>query len=251
MMILRILALLLLANSVHAITNIESQRLKSGEPGTSGNISFTLDGEIGESDEFTLGSSVTFIRSYTKDEWIVLFNREYSEEEGEVYSDETLIHLRHLTKHSNHWGHEVFTQYEEDLFTDLRSRSLIGAGARYTLNSDLTLKTANHFGLGLFYEDEEYARTITEDDEENVRLNIYWTYRNNITENTTYTSTLYYQPDVAAMNDTKGLWQNSVTISVTSTISLRLKWDLTHDNHAPDGSSETDLSYNSIIIYNF
>ena len=251
MFIIRLFFLIVISTQVLAITNIESQRLNNAEPGTSGNISFTLDGEIGESDDFTLGSSVTFIRSYTKDEWIVLFNREYSEEEGDVYSDETLIHLRHLTKHSPHWGHEVFVQYEEDLFTDLRSRSLIGGGGRYTLNANPELKTANHFGFGFYYEDEEYARTIVEKDEENVRLNLYWTYRNNLTENTKYTSTLYYQPDIQELSDTKGLWQNAITISVTSTISLRLKWDVTHDNHAPDGDSETDISYNSIIIYNF
>jgi len=251
MFFVRALVLLLASQYAFAITNIESQRLNNTGPGTSGNISLTADGEIGENDDFTLGTAVTFIRSYTKDEWIVLFNREYSEEDGDVYSDETLVHLRHLTKHSAHWGHEVFIQYEEDLFTDLRSRGLIGGGARYTLDANPELKTANHFGMGLFYEDEEYARNIVEEDEENVRLNLYWTYRNNLTDNTKYTSTLYYQPDLADLADTKGLWQNAITISVTATISLRLNWDLTHDNHAPDGDSETDLSYKSILIYNF
>ena len=65
------------SQSTLAITNIESQRLNNTSPGTKGNISFTLDGEVGESDEFTLGSAITLIRSYTKDEWIVLLDREY------------------------------------------------------------------------------------------------------------------------------------------------------------------------------
>lgn len=241
----------LTTQSTFAITNIESQRLNNAEPGTSGNISFTLDGEVGDSDEFTLGSAITFIRSYARDEWIVLLDREYSELDDEVNTDETLLHIRHLTKHSDHWGHEVFTQYEEDLFSDLKKRIILGAGVRYTLNADTKLKTANHFGVGAFYEDEEYAATILEDNEQNVRLNLYWAYRNKLADNMTYTSTLYLQPDVEDFADDKGLWQNAVTISVTSTISLSVIWNVSHDTKAPDGSEDTELNYKSIIIYNF
>ena len=248
---LLLLTLLLTSQTVFAITNIESQRLNNTEPGTSGNISFTLDGEVGDSDELTLGSAITFIRSYTRDEWIVLLNREYSEIDDEVNTDETLLHIRHLTKHNEHWGHEVFTQYEEDLFSDLAKRSIFGAGVRYTLNADTKLKTANHFGLGAFYEDEEYAASILEDDEQNVRLNIYWSYRNKLADNMTYTSTLYFQPDVEEFGDDKGLWQNAVTISVTSTISLSVIWNASYDTKAPDGNEDTELNYKSIIIYNF
>lgn len=249
----RLLSIILFCvpTSAFAITNIESQRLNNTTPGTKGNISFTLDGEVSESDEFTLGSAITFIRSYSRDEWIVLLNREYSEIDSEVNTDETLLHVRHLTKHNPHWGHEVFTQYEEDLFSDLAKRTLLGAGVRYTLDANPELKTANHFGFGLFYEDEEYADTILEDDEQNVRLNIYWSYRNKLAENTTYTSTLYFQPDVNALDDIKGLWQNAVTVSVTSTISLSVTWNVIHDNHAPDGDEDSEVNYKSLIIYNF
>jgi putative salt-induced outer membrane protein YdiY len=242
---------LLVSQSTLAITNIESQRLNDTSLGTKGNISFTLDGEIGESDEFTLGSAITLIRSYVGGEWIVLLDREYSEIDDEVNTDETLVHLRHLTQHSPHWGHEVFTQYEEDLFADLAKRAILGAGARYTLNADPELKTANHFGLGAFYEDEEYADNIIEDNEQNVRLNIYWAYRNRLAENMTYTSTLYFQPDVEEFADNKGLWQNAVTISVTTTISLSVTWNALYDTHAPDGEDDTEFDYKSIIIYNF
>ncbi|WP_283788193.1 DUF481 domain-containing protein [Bermanella sp. WJH001] len=248
---LLLLTFLLASQTAFAITNIETQRLNNTEPGTSGNISFTLDGEMGDSDEFTLGAAITFIRSYTRDEWIVLLDREYSEIDDEVNTDETLLHVRHLTKHNQHWGHEVFTQYEEDLFSDLAKRAILGAGVRYTLNADTKLKTANHFGLGAFYEDEKYADNILEDDEQNVRLNLYWSYRNKLADNMTYTSTLYFQPDVEEFGDDKGLWQNAVTISVTSTISLSVLWNASYDTKAPDGNEDSELNYKSIIIYNF
>lgn len=248
---LLLLTFLLASQTALAITNIETQRLNNTEPGTSGNISFTLDGEMGDSDEFTLGAAITFIRSYTRDEWIVLLDREYSEIDDEVNTDETLLHVRHLTKHNQHWGHEVFTQYEEDLFSDLAKRAILGAGVRYTLNADTKLKTANHFGLGAFYEDEKYADNILEDDEQNVRLNLYWSYRNKLADNMTYTSTLYFQPDVEEFGDDKGLWQNAVTISVTSTISLSVLWNASYDTKAPDGNEDSELNYKSIIIYNF
>lgn len=246
-----ILLLIFISHSTQAITNIENQRLNNSSLGTKGNISFTLDGEVGESDEITLGSAVTLIRAYEHGEWIVLLNREYSEIDDEVNTDETLLHLRHLTKHTPHWGHEIFTQYEEDLFADLSKRSLLGAGARYTLDANPELKTANHFGLGAFYEEEEYAAEILEDNEQTVRFNLYWAYRNRLAQNMIYTSTLYFQPDVTDFSDNKGLWQNAVTISVTSTISLSLTWNALHDTQGPDGKDESDFDYKSIIIYNF
>ena len=248
---LLLLTFLLASQTALAITNIETQRLNNTEPGTSGNISFTLDGEMGDSDEFTLGAAITFIRSYTRDEWIVLLDREYSEIDDEVNTDETLLHVRHLTKHNQHWGHEVFTQYEEDLFSDLAKRSLFGSGVPHTRNADTKLKTAHHFGLGVFYEDEKYADSILEDDEQNVRLNLYWSYRNKLADNMTDTSTLYFQPDVEEFGDDKGLWQNAVTISVTSTISLSVLWNASYDTKAPDGNEDSELNYKSIIIYNF
>eukprot|EP00399_MALV-I-05_sp_L67-4_P000137 gene135-biopygen273 len=135
--------------------------------------------------------------------------------------------------------------------TYLAKRSIFGAGARYTLDANPELKTANHFGLGAFYEDEEYASDITLDNEQNVRLNIYWAYRNRLAQNMTYTSTLYFQPDIRDVSDNKGIWQNAVTISVTSTISLSVTWDALYDTQAPDGSDDSELEYKSIIIYNF
>ena len=242
---------LLLSQPVLAITNIENQRLNNTSLGTKGNVSLTLDGEIGESDEVALGAAITLIRAYTQDEWIVLLNREYKEVDDKVNTDETLLHLRHLTKHNPHWGHEVFTQYEEDLFADLSKRVILGAGIRYTLDANPELKTANHFGLGAFYENEEYAASVSAENEQNTRLNLYWAYRNTLAQNMTYTSTLYFQPDMKDLSDDKGLWQNAITISVTSTISLSVTWNALYDTHAPDGKEKTEIDYKSIIIYNF
>lgn len=246
-----IVFLLLFSNCSFAIVNVESQRLNNTESGTSGNISFTLDGEVAETNDIALGTAITFLQSYSRDEWIILLSREYGEEDKDVYSDETLIHLRHLTKHNPHWGHEVYTQYEEDLFSDLRSRNLFGLGARYTVDANTQLKTANHFGVGLFYEYEKYDQPIIPSSESNTRINVYWTYRNHLTDDMSYTSTLYLQPDITKVSDTKSIWQNAITISITATISLQAKWNMEYDSHSPDGDEENSINYKSILIYNF
>ncbi len=234
----------------HGITNIESTRLNNTEEGTTGNVSLSLDGRIGSSDKIALGTSAKLIRAYHHDEWIALISRDYAEVDSEVNTDESLIHLRYLTKHSPNWGHEVFTQYQEDKFSFLARRTLLGAGIRYTLSSDEPLQQANNIGVGLFYEEENYINTSTEN-ENNVRLNLYWAYKNKVHKNILYTSTLYFQPEAGQLSDQKGLWQNALIITVTSTISLSLNWDMEHDTNTPDGANDTETSYNSVLIYNF
>ncbi len=239
-----------LALQSQAITNIESTRLNNTEEGTTGNISLSLDGRIGSSDKVALGTAVKLIRAYDHDEWIAIISRDYAEVDSEVNTDESLLHLRYLTKHTPNWGHEVFTQYQEDKFSFLARRTLVGGGLRYTLTSATPLLQANHMGFGLFYEEEDYVNTPSED-ESNVRLNLYWAYKNKVNDNILYTSTLYFQPEIDQLSDQKGLWQNSLTISVTSTISLSLEWDVEHDTRTPDGANDTETSYNSVLIYNF
>lgn len=245
------LGLLLCAPLSQAITNIENERLNHHEDGTRGNISLTLDGSLGSSDEIALGTAMKLIRSYRHDEWIALIERDYEESNDVVSNDETLLHLRYLTKHSPQWGHEVFYQYEEDRFSALKKRWISGAGVRYTLNRNLEKKTANHLGCGVFYEEETYDDTVTDPDQQNVRLNLYWAYRNQIAEDIAYTSTLYFQPELEHFSDEKGLWQNAVSINVTSTISLSLTWSIEHDTDAPDGADDTEIDYNSVLIYHF
>ena len=237
-----------------AITNIESERLNNTEQGTTGNVSLSLDGRIGNSDKLALGSALKLIRAYKRDEWIAIVSRDYAEVDSEVNTDETLVHLRYLTKHTRNWGHEIFVQYQEDKFSSLARRSLVGAGLRYTLSSNLPKEEqthANHFGFGLFHEEEEYVPGVIPNDEQSIRLNVYWAFKNKISDIALYTSTLYFQPKMDRLSDEKGLWQNSLTLSVTSTISLSLTWDVEHDTHTPDGANDTETSYNSVLIYNF
>ena len=250
---IRHLPILLLAISLPsvAITNIENERLNNVQEGTKGSISLSLDGRLGDSDKLALGTAVKLIRSYRRDELIALISRDYAEVDDEVNTDESLVHLRYLTKHTRNWGHEVFTQYEEDNFSDLKKRWLLGAGMRYTLTPNPEQQHANHLGFGLFHEEETYADTIIDPNQKNVRLNLYWAYRNQIAENILYTSTLYFQPEFKNLSDEKGLWQNTLSISVTSTISLSLTWDVEHDTDTPDGANDTETSYNSVLIYNF
>jgi putative salt-induced outer membrane protein YdiY len=234
-----------------AVTNIESERLNNKQEGTTGSISLSLDGKIGDSDKLALGAALKLIQSFRREEIIALLSRDYAEVDDEVNTDESLIHLRYLTKHNRNWGHEVFTQHEEDRFSDLAKRWLLGAGLRYTLTPDPEQQHANHLGFGAFYEEETYDDNFADPDQKNVRLNLYWAYRNQLAENILYTSTMYFQPEFEDFSDEKGLWQNTLTISVTSTIGLSLTWDVEHDSDTPDGSNDTETSYNSVLIYNF
>jgi hypothetical protein len=75
--------------------------------------------------------------------------------------------------------------------------------------------------------------------------------KKNLANNIKYTSTLYLQPKISRLTDQKGIWQNAVTISVTSTINLSFSWDIEHDTATPTNNNNTETSYDSVLIYNF
>lgn len=240
----------ILSCSANAITNIESQRLAKTEDGTKGTASLTLDGREGNSDKIAFGGELKLIHSTNQHEWITIASRDYAEVDEEVNTDKTFLHVRHLHKHGANIGHETFVQHEDDEFRLLSSRTLLGGGMRYTLTPKDSHQ-ANSVGAGLFYEDEDYIGLGETNDEETVRLNLYWSYKNKFRDHATYTSTLYFQPSLEDLNDEKGLWQNALTVSVTSTISLSLKWDVVHDTNPPDDVVATETTYKTVLIYNF
>ncbi len=244
------LSLLSISASATAITNIESQRMNNPNEGTTGSLSFTLDGREGNSDKIAMGSELKVIHSTTRHEYIVIGSRDYAEVDRQVNTDKTFLHLRHLHKLTPNFGHETFVQHEDDEFRLLSSRNLIGGGVRYTF--DPTNPTqVNSVGAGLFYEDEDYIGGGTDNDEETVRLNLYWAYKNKFSEHALYTSTLYFQPSTEDLSDEKGLWQNALTLSVTSKVSLSVKWDVVHDTKTPDDLVATETTYKTVLIYNF
>jgi hypothetical protein len=241
----------LFSASSFAITNIESERLNNTEEGTTGTMSLSMDGKVGSSDKIALGSALKLIRAYRRDELIAILSRDYAEIDDEVNTDESFVHLRYLTKNTPNWGHEVFVQHEEDQFNVITRRTLIGAGMRYTLTPKPDQHQANHIGFGLFHEEEFYQDSSAQPNDKNTRLNLYWAYKNQLSDNSIYTSTFYFQPNIEELGDEKGLWQNALTISVTSTISLSLTWDVKHDTQAPDGEDNTETTYKNVLIYNF
>ena len=236
--------------SASAITNIESERLAQDAEGTRGHLSFTLDGREGNSDKIAYGSELKLNHHNQDNEWLILTSRDYAEVDDQVNTDKTFAHIRFVIKHSSTWAHEIFVQHEDDEFRSLSSRGLVGTGIRHTITPK-NEHELNRIGLGLFFEDEDYLNDGADNDEEAVRLNLYWTYKNRLSEHAKYSSTFYFQPRLDDLNDQKGLWQNAVTASVTETISLSVKWDVVHDTRTPDEVVATETTYKTVLIYNF
>lgn len=243
-------ALTLCSAATNAITNIERERLGDHAQGTRGHVSVTLDGREANSDKIALGSELKLHHHTLQHEWLMLASRDYAEVDDEVNTDKTFAHLRFVKKQSSKWAYETFAQHEDDEFRSLSSRALLGAGIRHTIPSK-NEHELNRFGVGFFLEDEDYLHEGDKNDEQTVRLNLYWAYKNRLNDHASYSSTFYFQPSVEDMNDQKGLWQNAITASVTETISLSVKWDVVHDTRTPDEVVATETTYKTVLIYNF
>ncbi|MDA0359619.1 MAG: DUF481 domain-containing protein [Proteobacteria bacterium] len=157
----------------YAIVDVESLRDRAGnETGYSSSGNLQASGASGNSDRADVSFSA--LLQYLGNGFSNLFviGSEYGETSGNRSADEQLIHLRHtrvLTKRSD-W--EVFSQLQQNEFTRLEERTLLGSGIRLGFgdNSDPRL----YLGLGAFYES---TRNENESAREMGRSNIYVSHR--------------------------------------------------------------------------
>lgn len=240
-----------LSLSAQAIINIENARLNSHEPGRHGHLSFSLSGSDGSSDKIKLGLGGKLVSTFTQEQWISIFSREFEQANGNKSADKTFLHQRYLRFSSPQWGHEYFVQYEDDEFQALSSRYLLGAGARF---SPVQTNDIHHnaFGFGAFYELEEvHPASADKYRDETLRANLYWSYKRPINDHARLLSTLYFQPALDDSKDQKGLWQFSASFDISNKLVLLLRLEVKHDTQAPEAIVATDSSYKTILKYSF
>ena len=147
---------------------------------------------------------------------------------------------------------ELFSQFEQNEFTRLSYRALLGSGLRFSI-----FKSPHHrayLGAGAFYSKEriEFISGLTDDGVEKfTRANFYFLSKYKITPTLSFSNGIYYQPRISEFSDYRALLESKFDIKLTKNLSFRLSLDISHDSNPSQTIKSTDISYMSGLKYKF
>lgn len=231
----------------YAIVDVESLRNRAGnETGYSSSGNLQASGASGNSDRTDVSFSA--LLQYLGNGFSNLFviGSEYGETSGNRSADEQLIHLRHtrvLTKRSD-W--EVFSQLQQNEFTRLEERTLLGSGIRLGFGDNLDSRL--YLGLGAFYES---TRNENESAREMGRSNIYVSHRKKTSKDISFTTTAYLQNKLDDPDDQRAIGSFSMSIPATENLDFTISVNVEHDSRSPIGVEKTDWTYKTGFGWKF
>lgn len=241
-----------------AITNIEDARVAPPKNGWSGLLEISADGSNGNTNKEEYGAAAKLTYKQAKNTGLLILSKSYGKTEEVKNEDNQFYHIRWMHSLSTSLSSELFAQYQDDEFTRLTSRVLLGGGARFQLISipDRQMVTA---GLGAFRIKEKYDLQTYEDVDLYWRYNAYLTFKQKLNGNVSFASTTYYQPRTDNHSDYRILLDASITTKMTEALALKIKYSLRHDSEPaenPDADpaillDKTDTDYSVSLNYSF
>lgn len=239
------------SNGVTAIVNVDNLHFQGKKKPVSGSVSLAGASFSGNSEK----SNIDFNGQvqWNRENYISLLvlGYEYGKSNGKRNENKTYMHLRHVRHHSESFDYEIYTQVEENEFTRLTYRGLLGGGLRFLLTN--SQRHVTFFGAGGFREVERIANHIGYSDEQiqqTGRWNFYLMSRFK-NENLRFTNTLYWQPRMAHFPDRRALFVSILRIKATDSISMRLSIEASHDSLPPPGVEQTDRRIRTGLEYEF
>ena len=242
----------LYAHTGCAQVNIEKFRNTTQDSGYSGIIEFDVSHRTGNVELTTLEveSRLDHVRD-TMQSFVIIRN-DYGWQGGKQFSNEGLIHVRHVFRTQSAFQPEIFVQTDYNKKRLLNYRALAGLGIRRVLYS--TTNMAFKAGTALMPEREEYDVDGANSQNKTVSV-LRWS--NYITTNiplgghTRWTSTTYIQPDLADFADIRVLADTELSIKLYTQWSLVIAVNLRYDSEPPDGieSLDTELKPGLVLIF--
>ena len=239
--------------SAHAIVNIEALHTGEPQPGYSGTVNVSVDGQSGNTDKLSVnaGARLQWHGGAVTNFAILRYN--YGQTSGVEDTNKLFSHARHIHQISDKTAYEGFIQAERNVFARLTFRGLIGGGLRLKLAEIPDIKSL-HLGIGGFFSREtleKRAGTTDAGSKNTWRVNTYLNYVQQLNGSVRVLSTTYYQPAIDDFSDYRLLEDATLSVKMTDSLSLNVSLDLAHDSQPPQSVKNTDTIYSTGIEYRF
>lgn len=247
-----ILATLITTQCLFALVTIAPVDIGE-KPGLSGGIEAGLETKRGNTDKDAYKASTRI--AYDDNSSYVIWGElsgEYGKSNGVEDTNKAFSHIRyiHSLTDDENLRYELFAQLESDDFRQINSRVLSGGGLRYKLfNSES--KGKGYFGFGGFYEGIRYKNPQVDPSEDNMRLNTYLAYKVGLSNKSSFSCTLYYQPKIDEFSDYVQSSQVELKLQVFEDLYLKFNASWNVDSKPPVGVKKSDFVQTTTFVFNF
>jgi len=231
-----------------AIVNAEDTTLLMDEEGLAGKVALSANGDRGNVTTNGVETSALLRLNHGKDTEILALNYKYGQSRTVRNANKSYLHLRHRHALDEAWALEGFGQAQQDEFANLKLRTLLGGGVRWSQERDAW---RFHLGLGTFYEYEELRKSVVHAKSYLWRASTYMTADYLFNEHTKLHETIYVQPAWRSLADLRILNDTSLKVSLTDHLALSLTLEVSYDSRPPVGTVKTNVSYQTGIEYHF
>lgn len=247
-----IVLFLLLPVSASAIVNMEGLHFKNIKKDFNVDLDFKVNGSSGNSN--TSAISLDGQLSWINENYInlAIFGKQFGKSNNIESTNKSFAHFRHIHKMTSALDWELFTQVEQNKFTRLTYRGLLGAGLRYNIFN--TTQHEAFLGAGAFQlrEEIEYVSGLSDNGVSTyARANFYFLSKYKVTPAIDFTNTLYYQPRTNQLSDYRALLQSKFDFKLNDNLKLRLSLDVEHDSRPSQTIKQTDVTYLTGLVVNF
>jgi len=231
-----------------AIINAEDLDLVRNTDGVSGKFGLAAKGSSGNSDKLSGEASGHVIWKHNRHLDMLVGSFSYGRSRGVRDTNKSFAHIRHRYAWSDAWGLEGFAQAQQNEFAQLKLRTLIGGGIRW---SYLQQGWDWHIGLGSFYEREQLRAAAATPSSHLWRGNTYLALHHAFNDRVRMQNTLYYQPAWTDTADYRLLDDAALHVALTEHLDLKLIIEIAQDSRPPAGISHTDISYTTGLSFRF
>jgi len=255
MCIHRLFPLLLIASTIlplqaRAIVNAEDLDLNIDGNGVAGKMDASLNGSSGNSNKLGAEATGRIIWQHDRHLEMLVGSYSYGKSRSVRNTNKAFVHFRHRYAWSDTWALEGFAQAQQDEFSRLKLRTLVGGGLRWSYQRQ---HWAFHIGLGSFYEQEKLRSTANNNPPATRlwRANSYLALRYKINKRIRLQNTIYYQPAWKDRADYRLIDDAAVHIALADNLDLKLVVEIAQDSSPPAGIKRSDISYKTGLSFHF
>jgi hypothetical protein len=232
------------AAPAYSQVNIEKMRGAAEEEGFSTDLRLSFSTRSGNVDITELGLSARQDYVAEKSTSFLVARGMYGWKDGDAFSNEGLLHLRHVRRDWRTVAPEFFTQVDYDKSRLLDFRALSGGGLRIHFFESERVRLAA--GTAYMIEHERFdlpAEATHPESNTHHRWSNYLSLQARLGEKTALTWTTYLQPRFDDFGDLKALNDGELETDLVGRLALTVTLRLRYDGRPPDGIEKHDTLF--------
>lgn len=230
------------------IVNIERARMQSDTTGWMGSAGASISLNQNVTQIFSTDLDAHIQYKSKKSLFLFLGSYGFLKGDGKKLIDNTFFHFRYNYKITPILRWEVFTQLQQNVIANIRSRYLIGTGPRFKILSTGLIRL---YAATLIMYEREKEKTVNGTLHSDFRSSSYISFTITPDKMLEIISTTFFQPLLNNWNDYRILNQASLRVKAGKKFSIRINWNYLNDSYPVAGIPSVNYTLSTGFNYDF